>query len=732
MHAGPGSRAYAEAHGQFRLNIGKHTLSVKGSVIEGRGNSDLAYALYGRKLIQVTVLPSVSQQQLAAFVQILGMDRAKLEESGGARHLLKASGVADIQVKELAMDANEEAETLGLDAFFGLLGQGRLKPQEREKILEILRAGPEQAGRLLQNTYALSGNVGGGGGGDAQVQQVFQAIKGLERVIMDESYADHQPLYASLGEAVLLPEGPEGALGPRLGRALLAGARDDQGTQVLLDHLSSEQLANIILNSLGEGDVVGQVADALNAFTPDPEKAGRILSYLDLALPQAGERGVPISVAVMMKLEFPAFAAPDEALDFSEFIEDRIAVPEEERERVLREIRSVDQAGAIHDALRTCVDILATRLDKDELSEVAESVVGDLDWLIEHREFALLREILTHVKTLASPPEGERAEVIRGLLERVVDGPLLQKLLEAFWQGRATLVELEIQKVAEVLGGILIGPLARALGTELPPRKVLSRLLRFGHGLSASRFRGPVPSAGGLQALELYLVVLEPAWLPTGVYHYDRAAHHLAQVVPGATRAEWQERVPAMHLVGGGAFVWVLVGDGARVEKKYGERGFRFLLLEAGHLMQNLCLLSASLGLSTVPLGGALEPEIARSMNLPADDAKNCCERVRRSASVLWSLRWSCTAALVGPTCSRTSAQRRRLAVSRPSRLIMYRLLVLSVRATIQPVSARAFRWRLTVDCGSCTIPQSSDTVSSWPSSSSRIRLRVVSASDAR
>ena len=38
-------------------------------------------------------------------------------------------------------------------------------------------------------------------------------------------------------------------------------------------------------------------------------------------------------------------------------------------------------------------------------------------------------------------------------------------------------------------------------------------------------------------------------------------------------------------------------------------------------MMQNLCLMSASLGLSTVPLGGALEPEIARGVDLPATDA---------------------------------------------------------------------------------------------------------------
>ena len=54
-------------------------------------------------------------------------------------------------------------------------------------------------------------------------------------------------------------------------------------------------------------------------------------------------------------------------------------------------------------------------------------------------------------------------------------------------------------------------------------------------------------------------------------------------------------------------------------------------------------------------------------------------------------------------------------------------------RATaIQPASASALRCRLTVDCGSCMMLHSSDTVSSWRSSSSRMRLRVVSASEAR
>ena len=66
--------------------------------------------------------------------------------------------------------------------------------------------------------------------------------------------------------------------------------------------------------------------------------------------------------------------------------------------------------------------------------------------------------------------------------------------------------------------------------------------------------------------------------------------------------------------------LWILVADRHRVSVKYGDRGDRLLLLEAGHLMQSLCLLSASLGLCTVPQGGSLEREIARELLLPPSD----------------------------------------------------------------------------------------------------------------
>jgi len=159
-----------------------------------------------------------------------------------------------------------------------------------------------------------------------------------------------------------------------------------------------------------------------------------------------------------------------------------------------------------------------------------------------------------------------------------------------------------------------------AFATQMPSKPVLSLLLRLAHGICADQARGPVPSAGGLQSLELYLINFVASWLPAGAYHFDRAGSHLSQIKAPASRAEWATFVPSLVQVQGGNLLFVLVGDRGRLEAKYGDRAVRFLLIEAGHLAQNLCLLAPGLDLGTLPLGGFFEREIARQLALPAGD----------------------------------------------------------------------------------------------------------------
>src|SRR5262245_56903603 len=49
----------------------------------------------------------------------------------------------------------------------------------------------------------------------------------------------------------------------------------------------------------------------------------------------------------------------------------------------------------------------------------------------------------------------------------------------------------------------------RQLDGALPKQAVLSQLLQFSHGVTGPNHCGPVPSAGGLQAIELYMVNFE-------------------------------------------------------------------------------------------------------------------------------------------------------------------------------------------------------------------------------
>lgn len=161
----------------------------------------------------------------------------------------------------------------------------------------------------------------------------------------------------------------------------------------------------------------------------------------------------------------------------------------------------------------------------------------------------------------------------------------------------------------------------RELSPKAPSASELGRLLWFSHGVQDSDGRGPAPSSGKLCALELYVASFDPAWLPWGIHHYDRGEHCLWHVAPSDTRAAWLSDVPSLQQCEGGALLWILVGDLSRVEAKYGPRAGRLLLLEAGHLMQNLCLVSESLGRCTLPMGGFFEGSLARRLRLPTGDA---------------------------------------------------------------------------------------------------------------
>jgi SagB-type dehydrogenase family enzyme len=153
----------------------------------------------------------------------------------------------------------------------------------------------------------------------------------------------------------------------------------------------------------------------------------------------------------------------------------------------------------------------------------------------------------------------------------------------------------------------------RAFGDEPISGGELSALLQAGYGVtgaldSPARARAlplrSVPSGGALYPLELYVGVLRVEGLKPGLYHFDPLQPGLAVLRTGFAPDEAAALSTYPEIVSGCGVIILVAAIFGRTRFKYGLRGYRFALLEAGHVGQNLVLTATALGLGAVPLGG--------------------------------------------------------------------------------------------------------------------------------
>jgi SagB-type dehydrogenase family enzyme len=122
--------------------------------------------------------------------------------------------------------------------------------------------------------------------------------------------------------------------------------------------------------------------------------------------------------------------------------------------------------------------------------------------------------------------------------------------------------------------------------------------------------RRAIPSAGGLYPLELYVVALDVEGLAAGIHHYNVLQHRLTCVRAAELRSVLETATFAPEALQSAAAGFALTGVFGRSKIKYGERAYRFALLEAGHAMQNIMLAAQSRGLGVCPIGGFVDDEV--------------------------------------------------------------------------------------------------------------------------
>ena len=113
-----------------------------------------------------------------------------------------------------------------------------------------------------------------------------------------------------------------------------------------------------------------------------------------------------------------------------------------------------------------------------------------------------------------------------------------------------------------------------------------------------------VPSGGALYPLELYVGALRVDGLDAGLYHFDPLERSVAVVRESLNAGDVTALSTYPEIVEGAAAVVFLAAVFGRSRFKYGVRGYRFALLEAGHVAENVLLAATALGLGAVPLGG--------------------------------------------------------------------------------------------------------------------------------
>jgi len=122
--------------------------------------------------------------------------------------------------------------------------------------------------------------------------------------------------------------------------------------------------------------------------------------------------------------------------------------------------------------------------------------------------------------------------------------------------------------------------------------------------------RRTVPSGGALYPLELYAAVRHVDEVERGVYRYDSELHALEECEQRDPWPALEAACPLRGLLRGGAVALLVLAVFGRTRFKYGQRGYRFALLEAGHLVQNAVLAAAALDLPALPLGGYYDGQV--------------------------------------------------------------------------------------------------------------------------
>jgi SagB-type dehydrogenase family enzyme len=125
------------------------------------------------------------------------------------------------------------------------------------------------------------------------------------------------------------------------------------------------------------------------------------------------------------------------------------------------------------------------------------------------------------------------------------------------------------------------------------------------------------PSAGGLHPLNVYLISGGVEGVKDGIYKYEPRGHTITLLKEGDYRNSLAKAGLGQSFIRIAPICIIITGLYNRTGMVYGERGtMRYIHMDAGHAAQNVCLMSASLGLGTVAVGAFIDEKVKSIIGL--------------------------------------------------------------------------------------------------------------------
>lgn len=148
----------------------------------------------------------------------------------------------------------------------------------------------------------------------------------------------------------------------------------------------------------------------------------------------------------------------------------------------------------------------------------------------------------------------------------------------------------------------------------------VSQLLWAAQGVTDREGNRTAPSPGQTHAIEVYLAAGDVTDLPAGIYRYRPRKHELERLGDRDVRKEIASVTCGQEWVGGAAAIIILAAVPERTRDLFGERGLRFICMEAGHVSENIFLQALAMRLGNAFVGRFEESRVRSITGIPPEE----------------------------------------------------------------------------------------------------------------